>query len=210
MKKSGQMYILDDDGFFENYFSRTGDQFEIDHLNTALKYVKNWRFAIDVGANYGSWSRYMAKRFEAVFSYEAVYGIYECMVKNIKDTPNVEPFNVAIGDMQRSVSVGEGKRYDNYGCATYIGNGDTPMISIDSLELEHLDFLKLDIEGYEYYALLGAKETIKRCNPVIIFEENLRGMLEHQVPEGKCAEFLEGLGATFLEKCNKDFIYGWK
>jgi len=209
MKKAGQMYILDDDNFFNLYFSRTGDDFEIDHLNVALKYVQNWRVAIDGGANYGSWSRYMAKQFEKVLSFEAVDDIYECLEKNVEHHGNIETFNQALGDENKHVTVGHGKRYDNVGCATYNGEGKTPMIPIDSLDLDTLDFLKLDIEGYEYYALLGAKETIMRCKPVIVFEENLRGMLEHNVPDGKCGEFLEELGAKFKTKCNKDYIYGW-
>jgi FkbM family methyltransferase len=41
------------------------------------------------------------------------------------------------------------------------------MISIDSLNLPRLDFLKLDVEGMEGQVLRGAMDTILRCKPII-------------------------------------------
>lgn len=57
-------------------------------------------------------------------------------------------------------------------------------LAIDSLDLPRLDLLKLDIEGMELEAMEGAKETIKRCKPVIYAEavkvdkDKLRATLE--------------------------------
>jgi hypothetical protein len=45
-----------------------------------------------------------------------------------------------------------------------------PMITVDSLGLDDIDLMQLDLEGYEYDALVGAKETIERNKPVIIVE----------------------------------------
>ena len=36
---------------------------------------------------------------------------------------------------------------------------------------EKVDFIKLDVEGYEFYALSGMKETIKRSNKVMLLSE---------------------------------------
>ncbi len=43
------------------------------------------------------------------------------------------------------------------------------VIPLDSLDLSP-DLLQLDVEGFEYEALLGATNTIKRCRPVIQIE----------------------------------------
>jgi len=45
-----------------------------------------------------------------------------------------------------------------------------PMITIDSLNIEDLSFMKIDVEGYESEVLLGAKETLHRCQPIIQME----------------------------------------
>jgi len=44
------------------------------------------------------------------------------------------------------------------------------LITLDSLQLKTLDFLKCDVEGYEEKLIQGAMETIKRCRPIITME----------------------------------------
>jgi hypothetical protein len=44
------------------------------------------------------------------------------------------------------------------------------MTTIDSLGLDRLDFLKMDVEGGHVAALRGAQETISRCHPLIWIE----------------------------------------
>ena len=39
-----------------------------------------------------------------------------------------------------------------------------------SFKLEGLDFLKIDVEGYEENVFEGAMETIKEYKPIIVFE----------------------------------------
>ena len=43
---------------------------------------------------------------------------------------------------------------------------DVQLTTIDELKLEKLDFIKLDIEGYEQLAILGGFESIKKFKPV--------------------------------------------
>lgn len=44
--------------------------------------------------------------------------------------------------------------------------------TIDSCELARLDFVKLDVEGFEPQILMGGRETIRRCQPVLYIEFN--------------------------------------
>jgi|GEM_PF-1482660 len=46
----------------------------------------------------------------------------------------------------------------------------TPMITLDSLDLQRLSLLKLDIEGGEMAALQGGLETVKKLRPIIMIE----------------------------------------
>ena len=41
---------------------------------------------------------------------------------------------------------------------------------IDDLNLPGCDLIQLDLEGYEFYALQGGIETIKKHKPVIVIE----------------------------------------
>lgn len=41
---------------------------------------------------------------------------------------------------------------------------------VESNSIKRVDFLKIDVEGFEYYVLSGAKQTIQMYKPTIVFE----------------------------------------
>lgn len=49
-----------------------------------------------------------------------------------------------------------------------------PVRSLDSvveeLEIDEINLIKMDVEGFEFQVLLGAQKTLKRCRPAIILE----------------------------------------
>lgn len=67
----------------------------------------------------------------------------------------------------------------------------TRMITIDGLELERLDFLKIDIEGMEMEALRGAARTIDRHKPQMLIEKIKSN-------EQQLSNFLKALGYTLF------------
>lgn len=203
------MWIRDEDPFIGKYFEQTGDKFEIEHLTEALKFAKDFSIAIDGGGHYGSWTRYLAKHFQQVHTFEPVAETFNCLEKNTEGLNNVALYQQALGAFPGSVTVAPGKMYSHPGMETIIGTGSTPLITIDSLQLPSLGFLKLDIEGYELFALQGATRTLRHYKPIVILEENIRGQLEHGVPEGACKQFLETLGAKLTLKIGMDYIFTW-
>lgn len=209
MKKIGKMYVRNEDQFIRQYFERTGDKFEIDHLEKAMTYVTDFSVAIDGGAQYGSWTRYLAQWFDLVYAVEPVEATYECLVENVQHLENVRIVPAALGERIGFVNVGEGKMFTHPGMETIIGEGDIPRLAIDDMDLPSLGLLKLDIEGYELFALKGAEKTLRKFHPIVIFELNIRGKLEHNVKYEECGDFLESLGATHLTTINKDLVYGW-
>ena len=60
----------------------------------------------------------------------------------------------------------------------------TELLSIDSLKLKDVHFLKIDIEGMEIQAIKGAKTTISKFKPILMIEKiksdqaYLKSMLE--------------------------------
>lgn len=50
-----------------------------------------------------------------------------------------------------------------------IENMTAELKTLDSLNLNP-DFIKIDVQGFEYQVLLGAEETIKRCKPIFLIE----------------------------------------
>ena len=56
--------------------------------------------------------------------------------------------------------------------AALISSTTVPSFKVDDLipRNKKIDFVKIDVEGAEYNALLGASDLIKRCHPTIVSE----------------------------------------
>jgi len=60
---------------------------------------------------------------------------------------------------------------DNTGINQFINQpGPIPVLLLDSFNFPKVDLLQLDVEGFEYNALLGAVRTINKHRPVIVLE----------------------------------------
>ena len=49
-----------------------------------------------------------------------------------------------------------------------VGEGKIPMITIDSLVLENVDLMKIDVEGFEMEVLKGATKTMESVEYLMI------------------------------------------
>lgn len=96
-----------------------------------------------------------------------------------------------------------------------INSTTVPTFRVDDLipRNKNVDFVKIDVEGAEYNALLGASELIKRCHPTIVSEFSPstmpgisgidgRGYLRFLLGFGYTIAVIEGGGA--LRDCNAD------
>lgn len=149
--------------------------YQASHLRLALKHVTDWGVAIDGGAHVGTWSRLMAERFGRVIAVEPSPDTFECLVENMRafGCSAVEARQVALGAVPGKVSMildGPQAERKNTG-GRYVGPGsDVPQQTLDSWNLESLGFLKLDVEGSEPLVLMGARATLARCRPIVLFE----------------------------------------
>ena len=191
-----------------------GACYQRDHLDLAMKYVNLHRLAVDGGAHIGTWTRQLSKWFDRVISFEPSMESFECLAYNVNGQHNIDLRNQALGKEPGRVRMTmEG--YDHAikngnTMAMFVAEGDdVDRIMLDSLNLDDLDFLKLDVEGSEVDALLGAKETLLRCKPVVLFEDK-----DHfgRYGYGKEApsNLLKSLGATWLFTAGCDQIWGWQ
>lgn len=176
--------------------------YQQDKRDLALSYVKNWRTAVDVGGHCGLWSMWLAKRFHNLHAFEPVALHRQCFALNV-----VGPVTLhccALGDRDGSISMhtSEGSSGDSW----IDGAGDIPLRRLDDLELQDVDFMKLDCEGGELPALRGAEETLKRCRPVVIVEQKPGNAQKYGLPETGAVDYLQSLGATLRTKKSGDYI----
>lgn len=112
---------------------------------------------------------------------------YICLVNNC---PEANCYNIALG-------LGE-----TYGTETGGGNtggypliaGNRLSISLDAFRIHKLDFLKIDVEGWELSVLKGAYQTLKRLHPVIHCEINPHALNMFNVKHTEVIDFLRYVG----------------
>ena len=82
-------------------------------------------------------------------------------VININKITNIKIFNVGISN---EYSTGSLSKKAHAGAWTIKDGNDFKIIPLDSIKYEYpISFIKLDVEGFEYNALLGAKKIINMC-----------------------------------------------
>ena len=144
-------------------------------LPTLLKADSN---CVDVGAHTGEWLDDFLK-FAPQGKHFGFEGLPELAEGLKKRYPSVRIEGCAVSDtngkatFHRAVSqlAWSGLRKQDYGSNTPVEQIEVPMRTLDSLIGDTpVTFMKLDIEGAEHAALLGARETIRKSRPSMIFE----------------------------------------
>lgn len=151
---------------------------------------KSWgrTVMIDGGANIGGWTIAFAKAMAGwgeVYSFEPQRRLYYALCGNValNNCHNVHARNQALGSTCSIIDVPQlPVDSDNAMSVLNLENPpggsapreSVPIVTIDSLGL-NVGFIKLDIEGMEPKALLGAKQTIERCRPIIFAEVWMHG-----------------------------------
>ncbi len=188
--------------------------YQYSHLTMAMGFVKDRSIGVDLGAHVGTWSKPMSKLFERVVSAEPAPDTFECLQANMAKfgCQNVELRNVAMGAASGFVSmVLEGRQAElsNTGGRYVAAGGTIPVETIDSWHLPSLGFLKMDIEGSEVDAMQGAAETIKRCRPIILYE-NKGFWRRYGHAKMAPSELLKRLRYFQLADAGRDVIWGPK
>lgn len=205
----------DADEFMANEIHEDGT-YQFGHLRVALQYVTDWSVACDVGAHVGTWSKPLAAKFARVVAFEPSQDTFESLAENMRvfGCSNVELHNVALGAEPGAVTMvldARAATLQNTGGRhvqeAVNGSVSIPRITLDSLNLESCGFLKLDIEGSEPLALMGARKTLKRCRPIVLFE-NKKLWLRHGLSEVDPQAILTRSGYRQLERASCDLIWG--
>lgn len=133
----------------------------------AIAHCRKHRTAVQAGGNIGLWPKRLSEVFRRVITFEPEMATFECLLKNIPAT--VEAYSEALADKPGTCSLIRKSLGSHRVFFADDGNA-VPMTTVDALALDDLDYLQLDIEGYEWHALQGARETIRRCQPLIQIE----------------------------------------
>ena len=117
---------------------------------------------------------------QTVLDIGANYGVFTKLFSALVGPAGVQVFNNAVSDRAGHLSMTIPPNSDGYGdnlcCAHVTPPVDSPdsftveSLTIDSLHLPRVDFIKIDVEGHELEVLRGCRDTITRCHPALMVE----------------------------------------
>lgn len=144
--------------------------------------------AVDVGAAMGHYSWILARKSDSVYAFEPGDQHYKFLSRNVY-LSNIHLVNAAVGAVCGEAllfSLGEGE-VANHTATVSVAN---PLVvkdgarskPVELVSLDHflgrvtgsVDFIKIDVEGFENDVLAGAAEIIARHRPVVLCEIEIR------------------------------------
>ena len=165
--------------------------------NRALKFVKNFNVCLDIGSHVGFWTRTLATRFNTVHCFEPNPTFINCFNMNIKND-NVILHEIGLSNKDHTAS-----QEFNSTVMTHTP-GNVQCQPLDSFNLNNIDFIKIDVDGFEVEVLEGAVETITRNKPIINVE-----MKKQKRPEvcNRVRRILYGLSYRPRKRTRSDEIW---
>ena len=146
------------------------------NIKKIMQHVYGRGVVIQAGGNCGMYARFYARYFNSIHTIEPEELNFKCLSENIKEYPMIKGYRAALGEVPGYVKI-SGGGYRN--CGTFrvreLKQEDElgiEMTTIDEMDLNHVDLIHLDLEGFEEKALRGAMHTIKKFKPTVITERN--------------------------------------
>lgn len=216
MYQSHGWWFPDSDTHFVKHFTKLAKKgkppvYQSYQRNRSLMFVREPKVALDIGANVGLWSRDLCERFETVIAFEPVQEFVDCLKLNVP-AQNLQIKQVALGKKDTTVNmvITEHNTGHSHVDTQSFGHGTVQMIKLDSMQFDRIDYVKIDVEGYETELVLGAKKTFRKHKPIIMLEQKPHKEFGKTGDrQWETVELLKSWGAREIIKIKNESVLGW-
>lgn len=158
------------------YYSGT---YENDEEKLVDELLNPGMIAFDIGANFGYYTFRMAKKVEpggTIYAFEPTTWAYDKLLRNASLNPNItniEYMKIALSDStaEKELNIQSSYRIDNKN-GNFIGK--YKITSLDEFVRDNhfnkIDFIKMDVDGYEGKIIRGSQYVLKKYHPIILME----------------------------------------
>lgn len=231
----GIFNVYANDSAFVEEFKR-GNVWEFNIVKRILELLPTNGVVLDIGAHIGTHSiPYALSKPELnIVSFEPQRKIRELLEQNIvlNSIKNITVNSSACGHIMGSLRLAGDFTSDGYDPSLTVDyNSNIPMnfgglgltndirgelvdvIKVDSLALDNVKFIKIDVEGAEKLVIYGAQETIYKCRPILLIEESDKDLSSLYSDESNNMRsfsinaYLSSLGYIREDLGNSNYLY---
>ena len=157
--------------------------YEYNLIKWCEQYLNPESTFVDIGAHMGTYTVLLGKKCREVHAFEAQKSTFDCLSVSIciNNGYNTCAHNVALGSCDTEMVLHHVS--EDGGCSTVrpevlnsaglgiISSETVKVTTLDSFNIKNIDFMKIDVEGYELEVIKGASMTLMDNNfPPFIFE----------------------------------------
>lgn len=174
-----------------------------------LSMLKNDSTALDIGANLGLMSYYLAKETKETIAFEPMPNNYKVIekVKQKYKLSNLTLLTNALGNENKKIQLvlpildGVKKqglshvvdeKMKEFNDGSLFETDCKKLDDVKEIEGKQIDAIKIDVENFEYEVFVGAEQLLTRCKPIIYCE------LWDNQNRTDCFEYLGSLGYTTM------------
>jgi FkbM family methyltransferase len=217
-----------------------GKQSNLEIINILKTYIikYNLKHFLNVGSHIGSICLPISLHINNVTAIEAYPETYKHLCENIQlnNISNINTINIAVGNSEEDIYFmscdkicpieNTNRIINNSGGMHVFTENDiqnnicsgnlsdkkiqNKMNKLDNLGIDNFDIMLVDIEGYEYDFLLGAKGKLIKYKPIIIIEiwnDNKRKKENMNTTQNEIIKYIEFLDYTLINQIGDDFIF---
>lgn len=213
VKRNGIHYQLDISDYQQwliYFYCKTDSS---DHV---LDYIDNSLVIIDIGANIGQTALNMLRSQKQkqlnpiIYAFEPFPPTFEKLRKNIE----LNDLNENIRCINKGLSAESGvlpmiKPYEANSGGFRIAresNSETVKVEVTTLDnfvqengINQIDFIKIDVEGFEFEVLKGMQQVLETHKPVVIFEFDTQNLADLNINPQDIFIYLQNLNYSFKD-----------
>lgn len=207
---------------------RRGVKWEEHNHRLIDQYVNKDSIAIEVGAHIGTITTKLSKVANEVHAFEPIETTFDMLRTNLNlnNCSNTTIYQAGCGDRVKKTKVkwisdnNAGGTGLEGGVLTKDSNIDEDIIvdvvTLDSMQFDRVDYIKIDAEGYEELVIKGAENIIIKNKPLIVMELfNKDTFNNHKIDAARATDeeikerfgFLINLGYIYEHVYFEDFVF---
>lgn len=206
-KKDG-WYLPNKDDILLSQVSEQG--YQISQRNQIIDLLKQkgceFKHCLDIGAHVGLWSRPLLDHFDKITAFEPIAILNECYEKNVP-LERVSLHKVALGAEKKTITINVDQTDSGGTHITPNGNTQVEMDKLDNFDLGQVDYIKMDVEGYESEVLKGAVNLLDTQSPVIHLELKMASLSRWGLDKDAVRSWLADKGYQQVLKIKSEFVF---